>query len=148
MGSYKVRGVSPNPPATSSFAADQVERRRKQLGLSPGELATQAGYSTQALLNLRNGVVRNYRDEFKREVCRVLRWSPQSIDRIFAGKPAIPSKDALNDPLPLGQFRELRTAIEGLSRRVADVVERVESLEHLVARLDPPARPLSRRSVR
>jgi hypothetical protein len=80
-------------PATSSFVAGHVERRRKELDLSPGELAKHAGYSGQALLNLRRGVIRSYRDGFKREVCRVLRWSPNSNDRLFAGKPPIPAKE-------------------------------------------------------
>ena len=69
----------------SASLAEAVERRRKELGLTPNALAEATGLSLQALRNIRRGEIRQYQERLTFPLTQALGWSPDSIDRILAG---------------------------------------------------------------
>lgn len=70
-----------------------IEERRKKLGYARvGDFIAAVGQhresgkvSDTALLNMRTGKKRSYRDEIKWAVCDALEWRRDSIDRVLAG---------------------------------------------------------------
>ena len=111
---------------------DRVEARITHLGISPGELAEATGLSAPALANLRRGLVRDYSVRLKREVCRVLDWTPDSIDRLLRGQePVVRSVDAT----PSGGMAspavsdEVLALFDAVTADLAALTERVEALE-------------------
>ncbi len=85
-----------------SELGNAIEARRKQLGLSPTDLANAAGVTLQGLVPLRKGVVKTYQGRLTTGVCRALGWTPDSIDRLLAGLEPI----ELVTPLPAATAAE------------------------------------------
>lgn len=91
--------------------AEAIEARRRERGLAPGEFATAAGVSSQALKPLRRGEARDYQDKVTLGVARALLWPLDWYDRLRAG----------DDP---------ETLIEP-SQRVVDAIEHDPLLDDL-----------------
>ena len=107
-----------------------VENRRRELGLSPTDHAAATGLTVQGLLPLRKGYRRAYQHRLTDPVCRVFGWTPDSIDRILAGR-----KPALLTPSPqVDELQELRVRVAELESQVGLLLEisnlRAESDEH------------------
>lgn len=66
--------------------AEAIERRRRELGLSPGDFATAAGLTRQGLDPVRKGYRRAYQDKVRLGVARALAWPLDAIDRLLAGE--------------------------------------------------------------
>jgi len=108
---------------TAPELAKAIEARRKELGLAPGELAQAAGVSVQGLAPLRKGVRKQYQDRLTLSVCRVLGWTPDSIERLLRGEPA-----QLVEVSQLDDVAELRAHVAELSDRVAVLQRLVDGL--------------------
>lgn len=66
--------------------ADAIEKRRKDLGMSPGEFAAAAGLTAPGLAPVRKGYRRAYQDKVKLGVARALEWPVDAVDRLLAGE--------------------------------------------------------------
>lgn len=93
--------------------ADAIESRRKELGLTPGQLAQAAGVSAEGLMPLRKGYRKQYQDRLTLAVCRVLGWSADSIDRLLDGEAPVVLDDEPGDD-EVSRLRVLRSEVEGL----------------------------------
>jgi hypothetical protein len=65
--------------------ASAVEARRIALGFTPTSFAEATGLTAQGLAPIRKGVRKAYQERLTAPVCRVLQWSPDSIERIMNG---------------------------------------------------------------
>ncbi len=96
-----------------------VEKRRRELGLSPTDLAAATGLTVQGLLPLRKGHRRAYQHRLTDPVCRVFGWTPDSIERILAGgKPVL-----LAPSPPVDELAELRDRVAELEAQVGLLLE-------------------------
>lgn len=102
----------------SKQLAKAVEDRRKELGYDPSGFAKATGLTTQALGRLRRGEVRNYQERLTREVCRVLRWTPDSIDRLLADQDPITIGPDGTDPDVLQRLDQIAAEVHELRRRI------------------------------
>lgn len=75
--------------------AEAIESRRKQLRLSPGDFVSVTGLTAPGLAPLRKGHRRNYQEKLKLAVADALRWTPDSIDRLLRGEPAVTLEEHL-----------------------------------------------------
>lgn len=120
--------------------AEAIERRRKELGLSPGDLAEESGLSRTGIADMRKGYRKLYQDGPKLRVCRALQWTPDSIDRLLNGLPPIVAEPSAT-PVPSGRTIEQRlAAIEEQLSRLADVpagiAELLDSVRDLLIERD------------
>lgn len=104
--------------------AEAVEARRKELGLSPVELARQAGVSMAGLGPIRKGYRRAYQERLTRPVCRALRWTDDSIDRLLRGEPA----EAVASEPEVDDLSRLRDEVERQGQRIQDLSRLVADL--------------------
>lgn len=122
----------------SAHLASRVEARRRELGMTPTELADATGLSAAALLNLRNGEIRRYQERLTLPLTRVFGWSPDSIDRLLNGDEPV-RVDVAADP---DDVTRLRAAVESLAlavRRIALVTGvSLDDLQLLDATHDDP----------
>lgn len=119
--------------------AEAIAKRMRQRKLTPSSLAERTGLTQQGLAPLRRGERRNYQDRLKLPVADALGWTPDSIDRLLRGEPAIeltPGAGAGED--------DLRAAVARLIEGVADLTARVGRLERKgrsASKLQPAPRP-------
>jgi transcriptional regulator with XRE-family HTH domain len=104
--------------------AEAIERRRRELGLSPGEFAERAGITRQGAGNVRRGVRRQYHDKVKLGVARALGWRADAIDRLLIGEQPV-ELDEPNPPEPgieliRRELEELRAEVSRLNARVEE----------------------------
>lgn len=104
--------------------ADAIEGRRRQLGLSVGQLARAADLTTEGLRPLRRGEARDYQERTVLNLCRALKWTPDSIDRVLRGESPVEDGDAA----PVGNLEERLAAIEEQLTRLARVPAVLEQL--------------------
>lgn len=115
--------------------AEAIEARRKELNLSPGQFAKDAGVTPQGLRAVRRGFRRNYQHKLKVGVARALRWQDDSIDRLLAGDPPVelpPGVSSATGPLPLDEDFVNRIR-EAYANWIADLARRLEHPEPLLA---------------
>lgn len=120
----------------SQRLADAVEARRRELELSPGDLAERSGLSAQALRNVRNGVVRDYQERLTIPLTRALHWSPDSIDRLLNGDDPIEldtpaptsagGMDEVNDLI--AALRHAATKSDGRDTKLDQIIELCEQV--------------------
>lgn len=97
---------------------DAIAARMKELDLSPGELAKQAGVSMPGLAHLRRGERRAYQVRLTAPVCRALGWTTDSIERLLTGlppsllEPVSPPTGVVDDEL--AELRARMQALEDL----------------------------------
>jgi predicted transcriptional regulator len=123
MDSVRVQGVSRTPEIVPGMA-EAIERRRVELGLSPGDFAKAAGVTTQGLQPLRKGVRKDYQLKLKAGAARALGWTSDSIDRLLAGQDPI--------ELPNGQPAtedKIEAALNLMNDRLAEVIRLLEQRE-------------------
>lgn len=102
--------------------ADAVDRRRLQLGMTPGDFATAAGLTRQGLDPVRKGELRKYNDRTILGVARALRWEPDWYERLSSGRspieaqphPGDESWDDLRSSLSPEDQASVRAIIESL----------------------------------
>ena len=92
--------------------ADAIEGRRRQLGLSVGQLARAADLTTEGLRPLRRGEARDYQERTVLNLCRALKWTPDSIDRVLRGESPVEDGDAA----PVGNLEERVKTLEFIER--------------------------------
>ena len=122
-------------PLRSKLLATRVEGRRKALGYTPTTFADATGLTPQALLRLRHGEVRDYQERLTGRVTAVLRWSPDSIDRLLQGRepievevePLTPSDTVASVDLR-AEIDELRVELESLRRWKQHVEVGIEAM--------------------
>lgn len=106
-----------NPIEIVPGMADAIAARMTQLHLSPTDLSIATGVTAQGLIHLRRGERRAYQDRLKFPVCRILKWTPDSIDRLMRGEPPVPT-DA-------GAPTDVTTRLSVLEERVARMAEQL-----------------------
>lgn len=111
---------------TVPAVADAITNRRRELALDLAEFIRLTGLSRQGLAPLLAGERRKYQERLTLPVCRVLRWTPDSIDRLFAGKPAIPNGGEASDTDPLHLGPDTREYIDEKLNALARAAERME----------------------
>lgn len=109
-----------------------VEKRMVELGLSPTDLARESGITLQGLQPLRQGRRKKYQTRLTREACRVLRWTPDSIERILDGRRPVRLPDPEN-----GDMTTLGDELVELATEVRDLAGRVRELEDRFSTSDP-----------
>jgi transcriptional regulator with XRE-family HTH domain len=132
----------------SQHLAEAIETRRRELGLSPTDLAEATGVTPEALRNLRRGDVRRYQERLTGPVTRVLGLVPDAIERLLAGEPLSVLVDANRLPAPAAdtptsrvddaariERAQIRAQLLDLGRVVDLVAEQVEGLAESVAGL-------------
>ena len=112
--------------------AEAIEDRRRQLGLTIGELAEAAGLTRQGLDPLRRGERRSYEDRTIFGIARALRWRGDWYQVISDGggledlpteiqavtRPETPAR--LSDVELVATLRRLTEAVDRLERRLAE----------------------------
>jgi transcriptional regulator with XRE-family HTH domain len=120
--------------------ASTIEARRLALGLTIQDLVDQTGLTRPGLAPLLRGDRRNYQERLTLPICRVLRWTPDSIDRLLAGQEPIETSPITR---PDDELVELRAQVADLTRTVRELGASVATLAAEVARLrgqpNPPA---------
>jgi transcriptional regulator with XRE-family HTH domain len=110
--------------------AAAIEARRKELGLSVQDIATQAGVTRQGLRPLLKGEERDYQDRLKFPVCRVLGWTNDSIDRILRGGEPVINGGGVVTLLPLpGERSPIPDIVATLVRQMDELTQLVEALD-------------------
>jgi transcriptional regulator with XRE-family HTH domain len=104
---------------TDRHLSDAIEQRRLELGLSVQDLANQTGLTREGLRPLLRGERRKYQDRLKLPVCRVLGWSPDSIDRLLAGGTVI-TMNGQHDP-PERSRDEIKADLDAILQRLAAI---------------------------
>ena len=104
--------------------AELIEARRRALGLTVQDLIEQTGLTRPGLAPLLRGERRRYQERLTLPVCRVLKWTPDSIERLLAGGPPVEIEDAaVIAPDSVAALHEqvdaLRRTVDELSREVA-----------------------------
>lgn len=77
--------------------ADAIERRRKELNLTPGAFIDATGISGPGLAPLRRGERRAYQERLIAAVTTTLRWTTDSIERLLRGEREVTWEQALAD---------------------------------------------------
>lgn len=105
--------------------AAAVEKRRKDLRLSPGAFADAAGLTRQALAPVRAGLRRGYQDVTINGVAEALRWERDWYDRLLAGKKPLPRKAAPDvDVAAAEELAELRGRVTELEAKISELLRR------------------------
>ncbi|OBJ84737.1 helix-turn-helix domain-containing protein [Mycobacterium asiaticum] len=73
--------------------ADEIRRRRKQLGLTQADVYAQGGPSTETLRALENNRAGRLTVKLRRALERALQWEAGSVDAILDGRPPRPLDD-------------------------------------------------------
>lgn len=108
---------------------DAVAARMDDLEMSPTDFESATGLSGTALLNLRRGEIRRYQKRLTGPVCRALFWTPDSIDRLLRGEPAI----EVTKPVRLESVVEL---LAGMDDTTDAAVVRFEQISAQLAALE------------
>lgn len=98
--------------------AEAVEARRKNLGLSVGQLVSATGLTRPGVDNVRNGLLRDYHEKTILGFARGLHWREDWFDRLRAGDAPVevkPPRDTGEDD-----------ALSALRREVAELRRLVE----------------------
>jgi transcriptional regulator with XRE-family HTH domain len=116
--------------------ASTIEARRLALGLTVQDLIEQTGLTRPGLAPLLRGERRRYQERLTLPICRVLRWTPDSIERLLSGQEPIELEPIIRPD----ELAELRERVGELTRMVGELAASVESLGHEVAQLrgQPP----------
>lgn len=122
-------------PQINPRLAQAVEARRKELQISPGEFVKRTGLTAPALRNLRQGHVRQYQERLTAEVCRVLRWTPDSIDRLLDGDDPIPLDDD-PQPAPMIDQATIDAIIQGATSLWEPALETLQAMNDRLARIE------------
>jgi len=150
--------------------AEAIEARMAALKITPTDLAERTGLSLPGLAPVRKGYRRNYRAQLRWALCAALRWTPDSVDRLLRGEPAVeldaeepeatpPAGDAdvrasVDEALAAmgASIASLRDQADASDQRIAHltdaIVQREQFLDALaqrVAALEPPRPPPSTR---
>jgi transcriptional regulator with XRE-family HTH domain len=124
--------------------ADAIERRRIELGMTPGEFADAAGLTRQGLNPVRQGRRKAYQDKVKIGVARALRWRGDAIDRLLAGDTPLELDERAPDmgaDAVLAEIMTLRDRVEQLTAEVARLRDAPRSTDR------PPSAPPRRRET-
>lgn len=121
--------------------AEAIERRRKQLGLSPTAFAKAAGVSLPGLAPLRRGERRNYQERLTAPVTAALRWTPDSIERILAGLPPVeltPEPEDTSDTADalLAMLARIESAIGARDRELGALQDELRELRTELGAVD------------
>lgn len=113
--------------------AEAVEKRAKELGLTPKSFAEHAKLTGPGLAPVRGGHRRGYEAKTLQGVARALRWPLDWYDRLVAGHDwrAFPDVDHPDVPLSVEQ------RISRLEAQVADLLAMVTSLVAAERQQDP-----------
>lgn len=60
-----------------------IDQRMGELDLAPSDLVRETGHSWTTIGRVRRGERINYSRKLKSKLCRVLGWTPNSIDLMF-----------------------------------------------------------------
>lgn len=80
-------------PETSDHLARHVERRRRDLGMSIGELEKVAKLSQPVVTDIRKGRVKSYNESTILAMSSALHWIDEWYDRLVAGESPTDSWD-------------------------------------------------------
>lgn len=78
--------------------AEAIEKRRKQLGLSPGDFAELTGLTRQGLIPVRAGHRREYQEKTLQGVAAALRWRWDWYERLEKGQQPVEERRLPADP--------------------------------------------------
>ena len=124
--------------------AAKIEARRLALGLTVQDLIERTGLTRPGLAPLLRGDRRKYQERLTLPVCKALRWTPDSIERLLAGLD--PAELELESVTSIDDASELRTHVGELGRLVSELAATVASLGEELSRLrEQPARPAAGR---
>lgn len=114
--------------------AELIEARRRALGLTVQDLIEQTGLTRPGLAPLLRGERRRYQERLTLPVCRVLKWTPDSIDRLLAGGPPVEIDE---DAASIGPdaVAALHDQLDQLRRTVDELAQDVAALRAEVADL-------------
>ena len=108
---------------TSKALADAIEQRRRALGYRTiTSLVSAAGVTAEGIRPLRRGEIRNYQERMTDPLCKALRWTPDSIDRILRGEPPV----ELPDEIPATPTVDLGERVARQERAHEMLVQRFE----------------------
>lgn len=114
--------------------ARAIAKRRQDLDLSLEQFVEQTGLSRPGLAPLLAGIRKGYQERLTMPVCRVLKWTPDSIDRLFRGESPIerddePTRIGADTQLLLDKLAELATVIADLEAGARRVDRQVDALD-------------------
>lgn len=112
---------------------DRIEERRRQLGLDPQAFVEATGLTRGGLDPLRKGYRKQYQERLTIPVCRVLGWTPDSIDRLLRGEEPVLLVSQQRDRDPV--VEELVRLKDASTAQMQELTERVLRLEAHVADL-------------
>jgi transcriptional regulator with XRE-family HTH domain len=111
--------------------ASTIEARRLALGLTVQDLIEQTGLTRPGLAPLLRGERRRYQERLTLPICRALKWTPDSIERLLAGEQPI-ELEPITRPDELSALRaqvgELTTLVSELAATVATLGDEVAQL--------------------
>jgi transcriptional regulator with XRE-family HTH domain len=111
--------------------AGTIEARRLALGLTVQDLIEQTGLTRPGLAPLLRGERRRYQERLTLPICRALKWTPDSIERLLAGEQPI-ELEPITRPDELSALRaqvgELTTLVSELAATVATLGDEVAQL--------------------
>lgn len=110
--------------------ADAIERRRRDLGLTVGDLARVTGITRQGLAPLREGKRKAYQERLTMPVCRALGWRSDAIERLMQGLAPVELDAVEPDPDPTSVM-QLRAELERTTAAIAELQQRLQALEVL-----------------
>ena len=120
-----------SPVSTVDGMAELIEARRRALGLTVQDLIEQTGLTRPGLAPLLRGERRRYQERLTLPVCRVLKWTPDSIDRLLAGGPPVEIEVALEPDL----VAALQEQVDQLTRTVERLQDELTALRAEVSDL-------------
>ena len=121
--------------------ANTIEARRLALGLTVQDLIELTGLTRPGLAPLLRGERRKYQERLTLPVCRALKWTPDSIERLLSGEDPI----ELEPVVQPDELAAVRAQVGELSRMVADLAATVTAHS---ARLDEQGAQVERLRAR
>lgn len=115
--------------------AEAVDARCKELGLTPGQFAYEAGLTRQGLADVRNGRRKKYQDRLKFGIARALHWRNDWYEQLLAGLSPEPNTTAT--PSVEARLAQLETRVAGLVALEAEVRQLRDSLAALLEQRRP-----------
>lgn len=110
--------------------AEAIERRRRELGLTVGDLARITGLTRQGLAPLREGRRRAYQERLTLPVAKALGWQPDAIERLLQGLQPVEIDPAAPEADPT-DVTQLRAELERATAAIAEMQLRLHTLEVL-----------------
>jgi hypothetical protein len=113
--------------------AEHIQQRMDELDLDPTKLAAASGLSLPGLANVRKGYRRAYQKRLTIPLCRALKWTPDSIDRILAGGEPIVMDATTPSEDELMTSAEIRAEVARRDAAEAAFSERLAAIEAFLA---------------